>query len=453
MRQLLDEADGVGQEDFLLLGQHEVARRRVERREELVLGEDLGAREPIQQRRLARIGVADEGDERDARELAAPAVQVAVLLHGVDLCFEVVDARVDAAAVDLEFRLAGAARADTAAEAREHESLAAEARQVVLELRELDLQLALPRAGALCEDVEDQCRAVDDLDAEHLLEIVLLRRRELVVEDQERRIAVLDFHGDLGDFAAPEEEGGVGLLAALDELADNDGARRVGQPLELGHRLVDGPERLAAVEACEQGALRLILRRLRAMGAEFLVDDRDEIRQVDCVQRALGQRSDRAERLSAVLGYIAREEADRADDLPFSIRVKADGGHAVEAQAAQRGQVGLAEACVAARMCVDTADARELPLGAARLELRQVDRVGVADGHLQDFALTIQVDGDFAAEQMRDFEHLAVEFVRRELANRHGLLVEPLEPLDDVLFDILDVSIDLHRIPHGVNRG
>ena len=101
MRQLLDEADGVGQEDFLLLGQHEVARRRVERREELVLGEDLGAREPIQQRRLARIGVADEGDERDARELAAPAVQVAVLLHGVDLRFEVVDARVDAAAVDL----------------------------------------------------------------------------------------------------------------------------------------------------------------------------------------------------------------------------------------------------------------------------------------------------------------------------------------------------------------
>ena len=60
---------------------------------------------------------------------------------------------------------------------------------------------------------------------------------------------------------------------------------------------------------------------------------------------------------------------------------------------------------------------------------------------------------DVTAEQMRDFEHLAVEFVRRELANRHGLLVEPLEPLDDVLFDILDVSIDLHRIPHGVNRG
>ena len=117
VRQLLDETDGVGQEDFLLLGQDEVARRRVECREELVLGKDFRAREPVQECRLARVGVADEGDERDARELAAATVQVAVLLHGIDLGLEVVDARVDAASVDFELRLAGAARADAASEA------------------------------------------------------------------------------------------------------------------------------------------------------------------------------------------------------------------------------------------------------------------------------------------------------------------------------------------------
>ena len=117
VRQLLDETDGVGQEDFLLLGQDEVARRRVECREELVLGKDFRAREPVQECRFARVGVADEGDERDARELAAATVQVAVLLHGIDLGLEVVDARVDAASVDFELRLAGAARADAASEA------------------------------------------------------------------------------------------------------------------------------------------------------------------------------------------------------------------------------------------------------------------------------------------------------------------------------------------------
>ena len=117
VRQLLDETDGVGQEDFLLLGQDEVARRRVECREELVLGKDFRAREPVQECRFARVGVADKRDERDARELAAATVQVAVLLHGIDLGLEVVDARVDAASVDFELRLAGAARADAASEA------------------------------------------------------------------------------------------------------------------------------------------------------------------------------------------------------------------------------------------------------------------------------------------------------------------------------------------------
>ena len=57
------------------------------------------------------------------------------------------------AAVGLELRLAGAARADAAAEALEVLPHPAHPRQVVLELRELDLELSLgarPRAGRRC---------------------------------------------------------------------------------------------------------------------------------------------------------------------------------------------------------------------------------------------------------------------------------------------------------------
>jgi hypothetical protein len=39
---------------------------------------------------------------------------------------------------------------------------AAHAREVVLELRELDLELALGRVGVVGEDVEDDRRAIDD---------------------------------------------------------------------------------------------------------------------------------------------------------------------------------------------------------------------------------------------------------------------------------------------------
>ena len=65
-------------------------------------------------------------------------------------------------AVALELRLTRAARADAAAEPLEVLPHAAHARQVVLELRELDLELALGADGVLGEDVEDQLRAVDD---------------------------------------------------------------------------------------------------------------------------------------------------------------------------------------------------------------------------------------------------------------------------------------------------
>ena len=56
--------------------------------------------------------------------------------------------------------------------------------QVVLELRELDLELALGASRVLREDVEDQQRAVDDARLQLVLEQLLLRRRELVVDEQ-----------------------------------------------------------------------------------------------------------------------------------------------------------------------------------------------------------------------------------------------------------------------------
>ena len=61
--------------------------------------------------------------------------------------------------------------------------LPGEPRQQVVELRQLHLQPALPRARAPREDVEDELRAVERLAADRLLDVALLRRRQLVVED------------------------------------------------------------------------------------------------------------------------------------------------------------------------------------------------------------------------------------------------------------------------------
>ena len=95
-------------------------------------------------------------------------------LHVAQAAAELRDALAHAAAVDLELRLAGAPRAHAAAQAREVGPLPRQARQEVLELRQLDLHLALERARALREDVEDEGAAVDDLALAALLEVALL---------------------------------------------------------------------------------------------------------------------------------------------------------------------------------------------------------------------------------------------------------------------------------------
>ena len=131
----------------------------------------LRAGERVQERRLADVRVAGERDRRRLR--ARRATCAASRAAGSRRCSRRSQQRDPAPRqppVGLELRLAGAARADAAAEPLEVLPHAAHARQVVLELRELDLELALGAAGVLGEDVEDQLRAVDDARLERVLE-------------------------------------------------------------------------------------------------------------------------------------------------------------------------------------------------------------------------------------------------------------------------------------------
>ena len=97
------------------------------------------------------------------------------------LAFEPRDPGPHSAAVDLELRLARPARTDggtarLSADPGEVRPLPAQPRQLVAQLGQLDLHLALGRRRPLGEDVEDQGRAVDHAPLDQLLEVALLRR-------------------------------------------------------------------------------------------------------------------------------------------------------------------------------------------------------------------------------------------------------------------------------------
>ena len=137
-------------------------------------------------------------------------------------------------AVGLELALTRAPRAHAAAEALEVLPQAAHAREVVLELRQLDLELALGGDGVLGEDVEDQLRAVDDARLQGVLEPPLLRRRELVVDDEHLGAGGREGGLQLLELPLADVRAWVRLRPVLNELADGVDARRPRQLVELG---------------------------------------------------------------------------------------------------------------------------------------------------------------------------------------------------------------------------
>jgi hypothetical protein len=129
---------------------------------------------------------------------------------------------------------ADAALAAARAEALEVRPQAAHAREVVLELGELDLELALRALRVPGEDVEDDRGAVDDRHPELLLEVAPLARRELVVDRDEVRVRTLGRLLDLLELARPEVRVRVRGVAVLDGLADGRDAGRPQQLAQLG---------------------------------------------------------------------------------------------------------------------------------------------------------------------------------------------------------------------------
>ena len=249
-------------------------RRRVERREELVFREHVRRGERVEERGLAGVGVADDGDDRHHLRRALPPLHRALLPHDLQLTSQLRDARANAPPVDLQLRLTGTAHADraadaaatraarAAADAREVAPAPGQPRQPVFELRQLHLQLALARAGVLREDVQNQRGAVDDARFSQRCEIALLGRGDLVVDDDEVEVLLAPQLRQLQGATLADVVRRIGRAQPLCELADDRGASGAGERRQLIERIVDIPEPLFAgeLDADQKRALGAILR-------------------------------------------------------------------------------------------------------------------------------------------------------------------------------------------------
>ena len=238
-RQLADEADRVREQHLLRGVDAPAAGRGVERVEQAVVGRDVRPRQAVEQRGFAGVRVADEGHDRQGVFLAAAALRAADLAHVLEFLLQLLDLAADVAAVGLELRFAGAARADRRRAARgclphKVRPHARQARQQVLVLRQLHLQLALARLGALGKDVEDQARAVEHAHAEFFLQHAHLRRGELVVKHREVAVVGENELAQLRHLALAEEGARVGRGLILQQRHDGLAAGRLHERGELG---------------------------------------------------------------------------------------------------------------------------------------------------------------------------------------------------------------------------
>ncbi len=235
VRQVADETDGVSEGEGPTVGERGPSHRRVQRGEQRILDEYARARQAVEQRGLAGVGVAGDRDRGNPAALARRPFRRPDRLHVGELAAEPGHARAQPSPVSFDLRFARAPGPDPTAGPRHRLTPATQPRQHVLQLGKLDLRLAFPGCRVLGENVQDQRGPVDDLDLDDVLQLAQLAGSQFTVADNG---VGADGGNDLAQFpclAGTDVRGRVGGVASLDECVQDDRAGRVRKGRELGH--------------------------------------------------------------------------------------------------------------------------------------------------------------------------------------------------------------------------
>ena len=127
-----------------------------------------------------------------------------------------------------------------------------QARQQILQLRQLDLQPAFAAASALRENVENQLGAIEHLAREQIFQIASLRRRKFVVENDRSDVLILERFLDHLGFAFADVIRRGRFLQFLRDGIDDFRAGRAGQLAQFFHRIAQIPFRDAFLFQTDQ---------------------------------------------------------------------------------------------------------------------------------------------------------------------------------------------------------
>jgi len=186
---------------------------------------------------------------------------VAMRFKGVEVSFESGDAVEDAASVSFEFRLAGSARPDAAAEAGKLRSFATKAWQKIFQLRQFHLKFALAGACVQGKDIEDEHSAVEDFQFKDVFEVARLGWGEVFVNDDAIGFEFLRETGNAFSVTVPHECSGMDFAQTQMFMTDDLAACCVSQLRQFIQRLFpEGKRMIWERHSYEEKTFRLFCR-------------------------------------------------------------------------------------------------------------------------------------------------------------------------------------------------
>ena len=247
MREVSYEPDRIGHGDRTRTFDPHAPRGGIERGKELVGRVGVGLRERIEKRRLAGVGITHQRYRHHATAHSRPTLRMSLTLDLAQSFPQQLDLVADDTAVHFKLRFTRTPHADAPTLTLQVGPHASQAGHQMLQLRELDLELALVAARPKREDIEDQTDTVDHTQLEHTLEVALLGRRQGVIDEDELCAVRRCCQRDLFCLARPDEQGSIRTSASGDDRLDDlcSGAFRqhlefVATSLKIGNTEING---------------------------------------------------------------------------------------------------------------------------------------------------------------------------------------------------------------------
>src|SRR5690606_27746665 len=394
----------------------------------------------VEQRGLAGVRIAHDGDHGQAAPGPLPTPDRAAGGDGVDLLFQEANAIADPSPVDLELGLAGAAPADAAHEPGQARiALLGQSRQKETRLRQLHLQLAFGALRSLSEDVEDELGTVEDLQRGRLGDVARLGGREVAVEDDQVGAELKCAEGDLLQLALADEVLDVVLATGLQDGIEDLHPRGAGQLLEFAKRGLGGAalvlERhahedrlLLAGDGARGDAVRELLLQRPDLPGEIPTDLVDGAAAVDAPQLAIGVLRQKVRELGRA-GQAVLPRLDLADE--------------VQAQVRQVGEV-VARQALALQVRMHQAQTAETSLATTGApDLGHPELVGVADDDVLDLPLSGDEHAHLAPDLSRDLGQMAGELRADHLVGAQAPAVGVAKALDLGGLETECISVDV----------